>query len=262
MILCDLPYGTTACKWDTIIPFEPLWKEYKRIIKDNGAIVLFGSEPFSSYLRMSNIKDYKYDWIWNKRKAGNIFLAKYQPMKIHEIISVFNSNIFYPIKTPRDKIKTSKNYGTGESMGGNKEKENKIIENVVFSNEVNRFLAKLLHAIKSQNTHVDAADEKNEEIPGIAEEIEAHMRAQGWQKYSNDYEKIHPAYQKRLLKIHPALTPTELKLSAMIRLGLSIKELAGMMFITPESMRVARSRLRKKLGLSSEQNLQTYLSAI
>ena len=126
MILCDLPYGTTACKWDTIIPFEPLWKEYKRIIKDNGAIVLFGSEPFSSYLRLSNIKDYKYDWIWNKRKAGNIFLAKYQPMKIHEIISVFNSNIFYPIKTPRDKIKTSKNYGTGESMGGNKEKENKI----------------------------------------------------------------------------------------------------------------------------------------
>ena len=126
MILCDLPYGTTACKWDTVIPFEPLWAHYKRIIKDNGAIVLFGSEPFSSYLRISNIKQYKYDWIWNKRKAGNIFLAKYQPMKTHEIISVFNSKIFYPIKTPRDKIKQSKNYGTGEAMGGNKSKEDEL----------------------------------------------------------------------------------------------------------------------------------------
>lgn len=126
MILCDLPYGTTACKWDTVIPFEPLWAHYKRIIKDNGAIVLFGSEPFSSYLRISNIKQYKYDWIWNKRKAGNIFLAKYQPMKTHEIISVFNSKIFYPIKTPRDKIKQSKNYGMGEAMGGDKSKEDKL----------------------------------------------------------------------------------------------------------------------------------------
>ena len=126
MILCDLPYGTTACKWDTVIPFEPLWAHYKRIIKDNGAIVLFGSEPFSSYLRISNIKQYKYDWIWNKRKPGNIFLAKYQPMKIHEIISVFNSKIFYPIKTPRDKIKQSKNYGTGEAMGGDKSKEDEL----------------------------------------------------------------------------------------------------------------------------------------
>jgi DNA modification methylase len=126
MILCDLPYGVSACKWDSVIPFEPLWAHYKRIIKDNGAIVLFGSEPFSSYLRISNIKQYKYDWIWNKRKPGNIFLAKYQPMKTHEIISVFNSKIFYPIKTPRDKIKQSKNYGTGEAMGGDKYKEDEL----------------------------------------------------------------------------------------------------------------------------------------
>ena len=66
MILCDLPYGTTACKWDTVIPFEPLWEQYKRIIKDSGAIVLFANEPFASQLRMSNIKLYKYDWIWLK----------------------------------------------------------------------------------------------------------------------------------------------------------------------------------------------------
>ena len=98
MILCDLPYGTTACKWDTIIPFEPLWEQYKRIIKDNGAIVLFGSEPFSSVLRISNIKMFKYDWIWNKKLAGNGILAKIQPLKIHEIVSIFSNGKvkYYP----------------------------------------------------------------------------------------------------------------------------------------------------------------------
>jgi DNA modification methylase len=90
MILCDLPYGTTACKWDVIIPFEPLWEQYNRVIKNNGAIVLFGSEPFSSALRMSNIKNYRYDWIWDKKQSGNPFLAKKQPLKTFEIISVFS----------------------------------------------------------------------------------------------------------------------------------------------------------------------------
>ena len=66
MILCDLPYGTTACKWDTVIPFDKLWKQYKRIIKDDAAIVLFGSEPFTSLLICSNIKNFKYNWIWQK----------------------------------------------------------------------------------------------------------------------------------------------------------------------------------------------------
>jgi len=89
MILCDLPYGTTACKWDTIIPFEPLWEQYKRIIKDNGAIVLTASQPFTSALVMSNVKMFKYEWVWNKDKAGNIMSAKYQPMKVHENILVF-----------------------------------------------------------------------------------------------------------------------------------------------------------------------------
>ena len=128
MILADLPYGTTACKWDAIIPFEALWEQYERVIKDNGAIVLFGSEPFSSKLRLSNIEIYKHDWVWNKKKAGNIFLAKYQPMKIHEDIMVFGKKRvnYYPIMTPRDKVKKSKNYGTGEALGGNKEKENKV----------------------------------------------------------------------------------------------------------------------------------------
>jgi len=106
MILCDLPYGTTACKWDVVIPFEPLWEQYKRVIKDRGAIVLFGSEPFSSYLRMSNIKQFKYDWIWDKKKGGNPLLSKIQPIKVTETISVFHSGIYYPIMTPRDKPKS------------------------------------------------------------------------------------------------------------------------------------------------------------
>ena len=90
MILCDLPYGTTACKWDTVIPFEILWKEYERIIKNKCAIALFGSEPFSSYLRISNIKLYKYDWIWIKSKASDFINANCRPMKKHEIISIFS----------------------------------------------------------------------------------------------------------------------------------------------------------------------------
>ena len=89
MILCDLPYGTTACKWDTIIPFEPLWVQYERIIKDNGAIVLFGTEPFSSLLRTSNIKRYRYDLIWEKSRFTNFLFVKKQFGKVHENISVF-----------------------------------------------------------------------------------------------------------------------------------------------------------------------------
>ena len=76
MILADLPYGITACKWDTIIPFEPLWEQYNRIIKKNGAILLLGTEPFSSALRMSNIKNYRYDWLWDKVVGSNFINAK------------------------------------------------------------------------------------------------------------------------------------------------------------------------------------------
>ena len=89
MILCDLPYGTTTCKCDSVITFEPLWEQYNRIIKDNGAIVLFGSEPFSSALRMSNIKDYKYDLKWQKDQGSDFMLAKKKPLKDYEDIAVF-----------------------------------------------------------------------------------------------------------------------------------------------------------------------------
>lgn len=96
MILCDLPYGTTACKWDNVIPFELLWEQYKRVIKDDGAIVLFGNEPFSSALRMSNIKNYKYDWVWKKSNVMGFLNAKKRPLKEIENICVFNSKIYYP----------------------------------------------------------------------------------------------------------------------------------------------------------------------
>jgi site-specific DNA-methyltransferase (adenine-specific) len=89
MILCDLPYGTTDCKWDSVIAFEPLWKHYERIIKDNGAIALTGSPPFTSALIMSNINWFKYSLVWDKVAVTNPMLAKKQPMRCHEDIVVF-----------------------------------------------------------------------------------------------------------------------------------------------------------------------------
>ena len=125
-IICDLPYGITACKWDIVIPFEPLWEQYKRIIKKNGAIVLFGTEPFSSKLRLSNFDWYKYDWIWNKKRITAPFLAKKQPLRQHENISIFyNKQCTY---NPQATLKsTSKSFskkemidGKGEVYGGMK----------------------------------------------------------------------------------------------------------------------------------------------
>ena len=92
MILCDLPYGTTSCKWDTIIPFEQLWNEYERVIKDNGAIVLFGKNPFTSRLILSNEKLFRYELIWEKTRAGNNMQVCKQPSAIHENILVFYKN--------------------------------------------------------------------------------------------------------------------------------------------------------------------------
>jgi len=103
MILCDLPYGTTACKWDIIIPFEPLWKQYERIIKPNGAMVMTASQPFSSALVMSNLKLFKYEWIWRKNTGTGFATAKYQPLRYHESVLVFSKSttIYNPIPTER-----------------------------------------------------------------------------------------------------------------------------------------------------------------
>ena len=91
MILCDLPYGTTACKWDTVIPFEPLWEQYKRVCKPNAVVCLFSAEPFGSALRMSNIKDFKFDYIWDKHNTTGFLNAKKKPLSRHETICVFSS---------------------------------------------------------------------------------------------------------------------------------------------------------------------------
>ena len=127
MILCDLPYGTTACKWDVIIPFEPLWEQYERIIKDNGAILLFGQEPFSSYLRISNINIYRYDWIWDKVSTTNFANAKKMPLSCNECISVFYKKlpIYNPIMSeakkdrirPTGKPKTNNSETNKQSSG-------------------------------------------------------------------------------------------------------------------------------------------------
>jgi len=112
-IITDPPYGTTACKWDSVIPFEPMWKQLNRIIKKNGAIVLFGSEPFSSYLRCSNIKNYKYDWKWDKIKPSAHGIAKYQPLRVYEDIIIFNGKIYYPQMVKKDKPRIA--YGSKQS---------------------------------------------------------------------------------------------------------------------------------------------------
>jgi site-specific DNA-methyltransferase (adenine-specific) len=89
MILCDLPYGTSACKWDSVIPFEPLWEQYRRIAKKNAAIVLTASQPFTTALINSNIGQFKYSWVWEKTIAANFGRLKWGPMKRHEDIAVF-----------------------------------------------------------------------------------------------------------------------------------------------------------------------------
>lgn len=89
MILCDLPYGTTACAWDSVIPFEPLWAEYRRITKPNAAIVLTASQPFTTALIASNMKMFRYSWVWEKDAGSNFATVKFQPMKEHEDVCVF-----------------------------------------------------------------------------------------------------------------------------------------------------------------------------
>ncbi|MCP4986228.1 MAG: site-specific DNA-methyltransferase [Colwellia sp.] len=119
-IITDPPYGTTACKWDSVIPFDAMWEQLNRIIKPNGAIVLFGSEPFSSAMIMSNVKDFKYRWTWNKIKASNHLNSRRQPLRCVEDIAVFYKR--QPAYNPqlRDRLKKNirdpkKPYGKGNN---------------------------------------------------------------------------------------------------------------------------------------------------
>lgn len=138
LILCDLPYGTTACKWDTIIPFKPLWEQYERIIKPNGAIVLTCSQPFTSALLMSNPKLFKHEWIWQKNRGSNFAATKFQPMKEHESILIFckNSPAYFPIYQERSEGGKSRagyvinpsNTGKRETYNGLTEKDSRILD--------------------------------------------------------------------------------------------------------------------------------------
>lgn len=127
MILCDLPYGTTACKWDTIIPFEPLWEQYNRIIKDNGAIVLFGSQPFTTLLIASNINNFREEIIWLKNKAGSGMQANQKHIKIHENICVFSKNAKYKYN-PQKWLIAEKEFITQRKTF----KENEYIGNTIY----------------------------------------------------------------------------------------------------------------------------------
>lgn len=116
LILCDLPYGTTACKWDSVLPFDDLWEQYKRIAKNNAAIVLTAAQPFTTALISSNMRDFAYTWVWDKKFAANFVQAKRMPLRIHEDVVVFcksgKNPVYYPQMTPRD---------TPIKKGGNKQ---------------------------------------------------------------------------------------------------------------------------------------------
>jgi len=162
-IITDPPYGTTACKWDSVIDFELMWEQLNRIIKPNGAVVLFGSEPFSSALRMSNIKNYKYDWIWNKVLGKNFLLAKKMPLKSHEIISVFYKKqpTYNPQRTEKKSDSTlkrekrkmdcndksiSEHYGRIKRVNSDSDYKYPVtIQTFKQQNKSNQFLKKVFH---------------------------------------------------------------------------------------------------------------------
>ena len=168
MVLCDPPYGTTACKWDLIISFDDMWVELNRIIKDGRAILLFGSEPFSSALRMSNLKNYKYDWIWQKTRPQGFLNANKRPLKNYESICVFNAKVYFPQNLrPCEKIikrpKTMENHNNylsafngGMVKGNYTQKWNNYPKQIIeFANEGQSFhptqkpVALLMYLIKT-----------------------------------------------------------------------------------------------------------------
>jgi site-specific DNA-methyltransferase (adenine-specific) len=120
-IICDLPFAITACHWDKLIPFDKLWEQYKRIIKPNGAIALFGSQPFTSALVMSNPKWFKYEWIWEKNNGSNFASVKYQPIKAHENILIFGAGRvnYYPIRESRSYLSLKRDDGSKCRWKGN-----------------------------------------------------------------------------------------------------------------------------------------------
>ncbi len=146
MVLTDPPYGTTACKWDSIIPLEPMWEQLKRIIKPNGAIVMTASQPFTTALIASNMKMFKYCWVWNKKQTGNPLNAKKQPLRITEDVAVFNTKCYIPqMRTGKMRKKGGNKQGsdvighvTGKTTYSNQYYPTTIIEIPNCSNKKNR----------------------------------------------------------------------------------------------------------------------------
>lgn len=155
MILCDLPYGTTACKWDTVIPFEPLWAHYKRIAKKNAAIVLTASQPFTSALVMSNPRWFKHEWIWEKNRGSNFASCKWQPMKEHESVLVFSPSVptYYPIRESRNgggaglvgKLIKASNTGRRKAMSGFVDGRDRILPHDRVPRSIQKFNTQVGH---------------------------------------------------------------------------------------------------------------------
>jgi len=231
-IICDLPYGTTACKWDTIIPFDKLWKQYKRIIKDKGQIILFGSEPFSSLLRTSNLEWYKYDWIWEKNNAGNFQLVNYQPLKIHENISVFCNDtpnmIFSNIMKENmkriklkqidiSKLQLSKNgnitgWVTNKLNGSQlptKEQWSKICKLFKIENKYDELLEQVVYP--TYNTYTDEINIElsNKGKGGKLGHLSSENKRETYKQTKTNYPKSILRY-KRTNRYHPTEKPIEL----------------------------------------------------
>lgn len=129
MILCDLPYGTTACKWDEVIPFDLLWEQYERVIGKNGAIVLTASQPFTSALVMSNPKWFKYAWVWQKSRAANGMIARHQPLKYHEEVLIFGKGrVTYNPQGIVHVNEEASQGGVSSDIKGNQKRDRKYIK--------------------------------------------------------------------------------------------------------------------------------------
>ena len=150
MVMTDPPFGTTACKWDAVIPFEPMWAQLKRITKPNGAIVLMASQPFTSALVMSNVGMFRYCWVWDKKAAGNHGLAKYQPMKVHEDVVVFSqsTHLYLPIMT-KGKSRKKGGYGPGNSIATGMEELAPRLSDDYYPKSI----LEITNAVRSGNVH-------------------------------------------------------------------------------------------------------------
>jgi len=191
-IICDLPYGTTSCSWDEIIPFDKLWNQYNRIIKDNGAIVLFGSQPFTTKLINSNIKNFKYEWIWEKQKASNFMTAKYQPLKYHENVVVFSKGThnYYP---QRYKV-----LELGDVEDGIKNKGIKYVKEIIENNLIRNF-----GKIDRRKVHND--NKTNKEV--IGSNIKRTRKVDDGYRNPKSIITINKSINKN---IHPTQKPVEL----------------------------------------------------